>query len=292
MQSPPAPRLLKHVLGYLGHLGFWVSAVVILVMGLMLFRASVAMKLSSQQVSHTEQVLYTTNEISEHLSRAESDLRGYLLAGDVRYMAGSDALFQDLADSVQSLRALTLDNPEQQARALLLEQILAERIALMQKTLALYRAGQVRAARDFATSGAGRAVTEKIRALTGEMRELEQTLLAERQRTEQLRYQQTLRMLILTVLVSLMVLVPGYIGLILQTRAPAYRGAARKFLHARAGHAVHRHPGRLFQAPQPGFHPDPGLERGRAAGTAVHQFRAQRRSGRHPAGDEAAAADR
>lgn len=223
MRSP-----LKSILGYLGHLGFWVSAIVILVMGLMLFRASVAMKLSSQQVSHTEQVLYTTNEINEHLSRAESDLRGYLLAGDARYLAGSDALLQDLTDDVQSLRTLTLDNPAQQARVQLLEQILAERIALMQKTLALYRAGQVRAARDFATSGVGRAATEKIRALTGEIRLLEQTLLAERQRTEQLRYEQTLRMLILTVLVSLLVLVPGYIGLILQTRARRRIAAQRE----------------------------------------------------------------
>jgi PAS domain S-box-containing protein len=210
---------LKHVLGYLGHLGFWVSAVVILVMGLMLLRASVAMKVSSDRVSHTEQVLYTTNEINERLSRAESDLRGHLLSGDARYLAGYEALLVDLGKDVQKLSQLTVDNPVQQERVVLLEQLVTERIAIMKKTLALQRAGRTGAARELAASGAGRRVTESILALTAEMRQLEQSLLSRHHQAEQQNYRQTLKVLIMTVLVSLLVLVPGYIGLLLQTRA-------------------------------------------------------------------------
>jgi PAS domain S-box-containing protein len=214
MKSP-----LKHVLGYLGHLGFWVSAVVILVMGLMLLHASVAMKVSSDRVSHTEQVLYTTNEINERLSRAESDLRGHLLSGDARYLAGYETLLAQLGEDVQKLSQLTVDNPVQQERVVLLEQLVTERIAIMEKTLALQRAGRAGAARELAASGTGRRVTESILALTAEMRQLEQSLLSQHHQAEQQNYRQTLKVLILTVLVSLLVLVPGYIGLLLQTRA-------------------------------------------------------------------------
>ena len=203
----------------LAHLAFWLGALVIVVMSWTLFDATRKAVESTQWVSHTQEVLAAIADIDKGLSRAESAQRGYLLTGNDAFLSERDEALTGVKDAVASIKGLVSDSPVQGGRIHRLEELLAARIAIMQENARLRRTEGIEAARARAASLAGQDASARIYALTAEMRQGERQLLELRRAEEQERDKHILNVLIVAVLLSVIVLVPGYAGFVLQARA-------------------------------------------------------------------------
>jgi two-component system, NarL family, sensor histidine kinase EvgS len=198
------------------HIGFGAAAVVILVLGWVTYSASVRVTESSQWVSHTLEVIQAINEVDEQLSRAEAGQRGYLLAGADTYLEERDQALAEESAAASAIKKLTTDNKIQQARVPQLEKLIAARTSIMHESERLL---QTVGAESVQVREAGHAATKQIYDLTANMEQEEQRLLGIRRSEEQHRHENTLAILLAAVLISLAVIIPGYLGFVVQSRA-------------------------------------------------------------------------
>jgi len=133
----------------------------------------------ADSVSHTNQVIATIDSIEARLRDAESAQRGYLLTGQVGYLADYRTNREALQPKLGELRALVGDSPGQMQRAAALERSAAQRFAQMETTLAAYAADGLAAAQTHIGSEVMQ-VSRDIRRHAHEMLEVEQALLAQR----------------------------------------------------------------------------------------------------------------
>lgn len=80
-------------------------------------------------VRHTQDVLIQLDAVDSNLRAAEADIRGYVLNGSIAYLDDYEASLAQAADSARRVRALVLDNPPQEARAIRLADAVARRTA-------------------------------------------------------------------------------------------------------------------------------------------------------------------
>lgn len=86
---------------------------------------------SVQWVSHTHEVLSQLEQVMSTLKDAETGQRGYLLTGERPYLEPYEQALPRLHGQLERLRALTIDNPPQTAHVLKLEQLAADRLAIL-----------------------------------------------------------------------------------------------------------------------------------------------------------------
>jgi len=204
---------------YFAHAAFSVAALVILVLGWVLYNATVQARESTNWVSYTLEVLAAIDGVNEQVSRAESAQRGYLLTVGETYRVDRDEALQNATDSVVAIKHLTAESSTQQRRVALLDGLIKQRISFMYENERRLRTSGSESVRLNMMAGVGRSASVRIYELTNEMEQEEQQLLGLRREQENRRYDRTLAILVAAVLVSLVVLVPGYIGFIAQSRA-------------------------------------------------------------------------
>src|SRR5207253_10607436 len=105
---------------------------------------------------------------------------------------------------------LIADNPAQQRRVPRIEQLIAERAAIMQENARRRAIGGIEVASARAASGIGQQASAKIYDLTGEMKQEELRLLELRRVDEQLRQKQTLIVLFNAAWIIATTMIPGY----------------------------------------------------------------------------------
>ena len=206
-------------LNYHAHLAFGVAATLILVLGWVLYNATVESRKSTGLVSYSLQVLAAVDGVNEKVSRAESAQRGFLLTDREDYLSERDEALDNSIDSVLAIKHLTWGDPIQQRRTAQLDQLIIKRISMLHEDERLLHTAGSEKVRAHVAAGLGRAVSQEIYALTHEMEQGEQRLLGLRREDERHRYDRTLAVLIAAVLVGLIVLVPGYGGFLIQSRA-------------------------------------------------------------------------
>jgi signal transduction histidine kinase/DNA-binding response OmpR family regulator len=211
----------SHVRGkvQLGHLGYLAAAAVILLMGWTLYQATMAERDAARSVKHTLAALQFVGGIDEALGRADAAQRGYLLTGEGHYLGERDAALAKGAANVQHLKSATADNPAQQKRLAELEVALAQRIAIMGENARLREAVGADGIFSRDTTGRGQQASQHLYDLIGQLRTEENRLLAERSDVEARSDEYVLVALLAALAVCLTVMVPGYIGYIVETRA-------------------------------------------------------------------------
>jgi methyl-accepting chemotaxis protein len=138
---------------------------------------------TSVWVAHTHKVLETLKSVLVHMTDAETGQRGYLLAGEERYLDPFTAGIQQLDGDIKQLRNLTHDNPNQQRRLDAIERQVSEKLAELKETIDLRKKKGFDAALEVVRSDRGKNIMDEIRRLLNEMEGEEIDLL--RQRTEQ-----------------------------------------------------------------------------------------------------------
>ncbi|MBF9143565.1 sensor histidine kinase [Hymenobacter properus] len=74
------------------------------------------LKVQTERVEHTYQVLQEAEAITAVLKDAQAGTRGYLLTGDTLYLRPYSMATDQLPESLARMHALTVDNPAQRAR--------------------------------------------------------------------------------------------------------------------------------------------------------------------------------
>jgi len=126
---------------------------------------------------HTYEVSKSLDETLLRLVDAETGQRGYLLTGDVAYLAPYHAAIKNLDQAITRLKDLTSDNPNQQKRIQAIEPIIEKKLAELQRTIDLRTERGSIAANQVVLEGSGKGWMDEIRVLASEMANAENDLL-------------------------------------------------------------------------------------------------------------------
>ncbi len=124
---------------------------------------------SSAWVRHTVEVESALHRLNENIRRAESDERGYIITHNPSYFRSPDDLSERLTNELRALGGLVTDNARQSERLEQLRPLLEQRLDVLKRKLDLMREGRFDEAADIMRGGRGKALTDQIEALIGEM---------------------------------------------------------------------------------------------------------------------------
>ena len=195
---------------------FAAAALVVAILGWVLFDADAQSAASTRWVSHTLAVIRTLHTLDDQLAGAEIAQRNYLLSGRDDYLSERDRELAKFGEISLAVRRLTADNPAQQRRLAALAGLLAARASLMEESARRQRSGGSDAARERSEFANVRYANARIYGLMKEMADEEFSLLELHRGRVQDRNQSMMIGLFAAILVSLATF--GYIGFLAQFR--------------------------------------------------------------------------
>jgi signal transduction histidine kinase/CheY-like chemotaxis protein/CHASE3 domain sensor protein/HPt (histidine-containing phosphotransfer) domain-containing protein len=191
--------------------------VTIALVGFTLYSATNRAREAGQAVGHTLEVLDEVSGAEESLSRADASQRGFVLTGEASFRADRDVALAETAGQIDKLIRLTADHALQQQRLRKLRAALDERTAIMHETSPLPAERDFEALR--AHTRRGELASTRFYTIADEIRNEEKRLLELRRAAESRDHDQAILLLLLAAALSLSVMVPGYVGYILEARA-------------------------------------------------------------------------
>jgi signal transduction histidine kinase len=189
---------------------------------------------ADQWFAHSLEVRQAEAELFSVVQDAETGQRGYLLTGDVSYLAPySDA--QTRLPALQSrLRTAVQDNPAQQTRVAQLNPVIDAKMRELARTVVLAREGRLDEALAIVKTNEGRNLMRQIRDISEDFDASERRLLDRRQ-----EYARLLRTTI-SAIVPLSVAVAGFLALLVARAARQYEAALENRNAALATEIVQR----------------------------------------------------
>ncbi|MDB6109445.1 MAG: Multi-sensor signal transduction histidine kinase [Pedosphaera sp.] len=161
--------------------GSFVLAVIILgLIALITYRGTTGLIRASESVNHTREVLENLEALLSDISDAEVGQRGYVITGRESFLTPYHAALTEVDFHTERIRALTSDNPAQQARLARLQPLVDSKLAIVKKNISLRATEGFEAAQNSIATEAGKRVMDGIRRIIGEMRTEEEQLLQKR----------------------------------------------------------------------------------------------------------------
>lgn len=155
-------------------------AIVVVAMGLN-YRSLSYIQETEHWTAHTHRVLTEVSSAMAAMVDQETGLRAYLLAADARFLGPFERGGEDFARAFAAAKALTADNPAQQARLADLErQARAWRVDHAEALISMMRSDRREEARAREISGGGKAAMDGVRGLVAEISGVERDLLERR----------------------------------------------------------------------------------------------------------------
>jgi signal transduction histidine kinase/DNA-binding response OmpR family regulator/CHASE3 domain sensor protein len=158
-------------------IGFGASLVILIVSSTASFISIQNLLTSTESVNHTNEVIIEMDGIRSAMVDAETGQRGYLLAGDDRFLEPYRNAEVRAKSAFSRVKMLTADNPEQQQNLQELDALITERFRLLELSVSAKRNGETI---KYENLNSGRESMDKIRALVERMEELESNLLEKR----------------------------------------------------------------------------------------------------------------
>ena len=192
--------------------GWWLPAPLFALVGLLLAGGVASLwqlSRASEWVRHTNEVRLSLDSFMATVLDAETGVRGYALTGDAPFLAPYLTARRSWRQQLESVRALTADNAQQQARIGRLEQLTESQLAALARLRADYDAG----ARGEALAQAMRAAKtdmDELRALVGDLQQEETRLDAVRAQSVLHRWHLTLWLFLGSALVFFVVVAVGW----------------------------------------------------------------------------------
>ncbi len=172
------------------------TAVLVLAVGAISWWAVQRATKSSEEVSHTNEVLLEQQKLLGGLADTETSARGYALTGDSSFLRPFEQARQAVPASVARLRSLMSDHESQWKRLDTLESVARQQIELNQQIIRFRDSVGFQLASDMIKTGQGRMVMDHARALTAAM-EAEEDLILEARSARQKRDQRGASLVIL-----------------------------------------------------------------------------------------------
>jgi methyl-accepting chemotaxis protein len=140
------------------------------------------LKESGNAVDHTFLVLSKIDATLLRLQDAETGQRGFIITGDNAYLAPFVAAEDQILEGLSDLAGLISDNAEQKARIATLRNLADSKFEELKQTIEARRSDGFEAARLLIVRSSGKEMMDRMRSITGEMREKEHDLLDARLR--------------------------------------------------------------------------------------------------------------
>ena len=161
--------------------GYLLAILAIIVVAVFSLRTSRSRTAAADLVVHTFEVQHQLQSVLLALHNAQGGQRGFLLTDDESYLQPYETARAALPGELSSLRQLIADSPRQQERFEVLEQVIMDKMAELEETIKLRRAGNAAAALAIVRTDRGKEAMDRITAVLTDMQTEEQRLLAERE---------------------------------------------------------------------------------------------------------------
>ncbi|MFA5172396.1 MAG: CHASE3 domain-containing protein, partial [Sulfuriferula sp.] len=160
--------------------GYVLALVILVILGAVSYRNTTGLIQAAEMKAHTYQVLENLERVISNLKDAETGQRGYIITGEDRYLDPYQSGTSAVNETIQHLRKLTADNPNQQQRLDTLEPLIANKLAELKETIDLRKNKGFDAATKVILTDKGKRVMDDIRQVIAEMANEEKGLLEQR----------------------------------------------------------------------------------------------------------------
>src|SRR5215469_9132503 len=124
-------------------IGGFALLLILLIFNGMLTRREVGAQMANQErLSESHRMLLELEKTESLLKDAETGQRGFLFAGDPRYLAPYNVAAKEIDSHFDELMRMTSGNPQQQASIVELRALEQVKMSEIEQTIALYRAGK------------------------------------------------------------------------------------------------------------------------------------------------------
>ncbi|MFL6600284.1 MAG: response regulator [Steroidobacteraceae bacterium] len=162
-------------------LGFVVAVAAVAFIALLTYRSLQTSAIAVQRVTRTLQVLEQLESILSLVKDAETGQRGFLLTGEDPYLEPNINAKAQLPEAFRGARPFVAEDPVQQQRLTALELAVSQKLAEMDRVIALRRKGDVAGTLAAVRTDRGQASMERIRSMVTTMEATERTALATRE---------------------------------------------------------------------------------------------------------------
>ena len=187
--------------------GFVIATAILVFVGWQSYQNMTRLAEASERQKHTYEVLGNLDETVVRLVDTETGQRGYLLTGEESYLEPYRAAIKNIKQTIADLKNLTSDNPNQQKRIQILEPLVEEKLAELQRTIDLRKNEGLVAANRVVLEGSGKQAMDQIRAIIAEMATEEKDLLRVRTQKANESVARSVRTILAGSLVSILLLV-------------------------------------------------------------------------------------
>lgn len=157
--------------------GFWVALVVLAMVGIMSYRSAMEYTKAAQSVKHTYRVLNAVKSCISNLVSVESEVRGYAITSDERYLGLFDIAEGDVKRGLIELQGLIID-PISVKYLAELETLTVSRLSRLKLTLEAVQIGGINEVRKVA--GPGKDLMDEFRRIASLIENRQLQLLKER----------------------------------------------------------------------------------------------------------------
>jgi len=170
---------LPFLSGRTGKIVFAVSIVLLVILAFAADHATVLFSESEKSVAHTHEVQTTLARLRTRMYEAQGARLDFVLTGNENALLRLEDAKKGLTSALDLLHSLTTDNQSQGEHLRLVEPLLAQRVALLDESVAL-RKSKTNDTRQIEITNTGRDLTQRISGQLDEMNLEEDRLLAER----------------------------------------------------------------------------------------------------------------
>ena len=163
------------------------------------------MKDTAAAVKHTNQVLFLTGEVLDRSQRYELGVENFLLTGDGVFLDSAKLLEPGLPERIARLKALTADNPLQQARIDSLLLFVNRNKEVLEEVIKKSRGNDFDGVAQLIATGATSGYSHRVRAVIGQIVAEEMFLLDGRRKANQYTASE-LQIVLWTLIVAVVVL--------------------------------------------------------------------------------------
>lgn len=162
--------------------GFGLAALTLMVIATVAYFNTGLLIANAGWVAHTFEVHGKLNSLLSAVTDAETGVRGFVITGEESYLEPHKSASQSIKSTIQDLRSLTSDNPNQQSRLNALEPLIDGKLDIAAETIQLRRTGGFEAAARTVSTQAGKNKMDQIRAIVAEAEQDETNLLDDREK--------------------------------------------------------------------------------------------------------------
>jgi methyl-accepting chemotaxis protein len=160
--------------------GFGLAALTLAVIAVASYRNTYRLIENDAWVAHTYQVQTGLADLLSELKDAETGQRGYIITGVDSYLEPYQSALAAVKGTLENVRKLTADNPNQQRRLAALAPLIDAKLAELKQSIDLRRSEGFDAATKVVLSNVGKATMDQIRGLVAEADQEEKDLLKAR----------------------------------------------------------------------------------------------------------------